>query len=123
MRNRNFVAIITCVLLCFNSCKSEVESTDTLDTHEMIEYCVSKAQETSDALSETNEMPRNVEQGESKWKNVGIHDWTSGFWPGILWLSYETSKNPLIQEKAKAFTGLLEKVLDRPVDNHDLGFS
>lgn len=51
-------------------------------------------------------------------------DWTSGFWPGMLWLSWEASADPAFRRAAMATLPDFERRLrerDR-VDTHDLGF-
>lgn len=50
--------------------------------------------------------------------------WTTGFWPGILWLLYEDTKN----ESFKALAVECEGKLDEAIDDffglsHDIGFS
>lgn len=51
-------------------------------------------------------------------------DWTAGFWPGILWLSYELSGDEVFRTEALSrvsdFRGRLDKRI--AVDTHDLGF-
>lgn len=49
--------------------------------------------------------------------------WTNGFWPGILWLMYSETQNPLYRERAE----ILEKELEKPLYefekiDHDVGF-
>jgi hypothetical protein len=48
-------------------------------------------------------------------------DWTSGFWPGILWFTYENTGKPEWKTKAEEFTKLMEK---EPTNrgSHDIGF-
>ena len=55
------------------------------------------------------------------WNMVSVDDWTSGFFPGVLWYDYEYSREPEIKEKAVYFTRLLEP-LSHKVTSHDLGF-
>jgi unsaturated chondroitin disaccharide hydrolase len=51
-------------------------------------------------------------------------DWTSSFWPGILWLSYELSGDAAFRDAAGARVPEFRKRLDDrvAVDTHDLGF-
>lgn len=50
--------------------------------------------------------------------------WTSGFWPGLLWLAYEASGDVSFQVKALSYVDLFADRIRRRiwVDNHDLGF-
>ncbi len=51
-------------------------------------------------------------------------DWTSGFWPGMLWLAFELSGKELFREEALARVPDFRRRLDGRVgvDTHDLGF-
>ncbi|MEC0227658.1 glycoside hydrolase family 88 protein [Paenibacillus alba] len=49
--------------------------------------------------------------------------WTNGFWPGILWMVYEETRNPAYRQIAES----CENKLDRPLHDfeplhHDVGF-
>ena len=63
--------------------------------------------------------PRTIEAGRVKM--VAASDWTSGFFPGILWYMYENSGDDFWKEKASKFTSFLEneKWNNR---THDMGF-
>lgn len=54
-------------------------------------------------------------------KLVASGDWTSGFWPGILWMIYEKTRNAEWRTKAEEFTALMER---EPTNrnSHDVGF-
>ncbi|MEP6674929.1 MAG: glycoside hydrolase family 88 protein [Ferruginibacter sp.] len=63
--------------------------------------------------------PRSLDKDSLKLVPSG--DWTSGFWPGILWLEYEQSQKPELKEYAETFTRLMEKE-QWNTDSHDVGF-
>ncbi|MEM1135897.1 MAG: glucuronyl hydrolase [Bacteroidota bacterium] len=63
--------------------------------------------------------PRSVENGETVL--VGINDWTSGFFPGSLWLTYNLTQNEALKDAAKLRTAPLEP-LKKVTRTHDLGF-
>ena len=48
-------------------------------------------------------------------------DWTSGFYPGVLWLMYELTKDTDWKEKATLYTNALESEQFN-ASNHDIGF-
>lgn len=73
-------------------------------------------------LTEPDSLPRNILQGQTTWNKVGVIDWCSGFWSGILWYTYEYTSDSEILSNARKFTEPLSAILDVPVDNHDLGF-
>jgi unsaturated chondroitin disaccharide hydrolase len=65
-------------------------------------------------------LPRSVESDGSI-RFVQASDWTSGFFPGCLWLLYQRTKNPHWLEQARHFTELLANEQHNS-SNHDLGF-
>jgi unsaturated chondroitin disaccharide hydrolase len=52
---------------------------------------------------------------------VAGHDWTSGFYPGIMWYMYELTGDPEWKGKAVRYTSKLEKEQFNG-SNHDVGF-
>lgn len=52
---------------------------------------------------------------------VHPHDWTSGFFPGQLWMMYEFTRNPYWAERAAEFTLPIE-LAKTHCGTHDLGF-
>ena len=65
------------------------------------------------------QQPRTLVDG--KLKAVGPRDWTSGFFPGSLWLIYEQTKDPAHLAAAKDFTARLESI-QHFTGHHDVGF-
>ena len=51
----------------------------------------------------------------------GVHDWTSGFFPGSLWYAYELTGNDTLKAEAIQYTNLLNPVRYYK-GTHDLGF-
>ena len=52
---------------------------------------------------------------------ASIYDWTSGFFPGTLWLAYEITGNPELKNGAVQFTNYLYPVREYS-GTHDIGF-
>jgi len=52
---------------------------------------------------------------------VTYSDWTSGFFPGSLWLIFEQTQEPELRKAAEDFTHRLEPV-QHLTNTHDLGF-
>ncbi len=69
-----------------------------------------------DTVKKTHKIPRSIEKGFQP-----ITDWTSGYYPGNLWLTYEFTKDKEILEKAKYTTALVEANKHFSTD-HDIGF-
>ena len=65
------------------------------------------------------ELPKTYENGEIVTAN--IRWWTSGFFPGSLWLLYEHTGDGQLREYAEHFTSRLESLKDYR-GTHDLGF-
>ena len=65
-------------------------------------------------------MPRSINQDGSL-ELVRPGDWTSGFFPGILWYAYELTGYDSWKEKAVGYTALLEDQMYN-AKNHDVGF-
>lgn len=105
-----------------SSCEQHRNDHLSINVAELTSYCISRTEATLETLSSADSLPRNILQGQTNWNKVGIYDWCSGFWPGILWYSYEATGDTLFLEQARRFTEPLRAVLSVPVDNHDLGF-
>ncbi|MGZ5134781.1 MAG: glycoside hydrolase family 88 protein, partial [Flavitalea sp.] len=63
--------------------------------------------------------PRTIEKGELKL--VASRDWTSGFFPGQLWMLYEYNKKDEWKQHAKTFTANIEREKTN-AGTHDMGF-
>ena len=64
--------------------------------------------------------PRTIEPG-GKLRLVLSRDWTSGFYPGALWLMYEYTGKEEWANQARYYTGLLEREKNNG-GTHDMGF-
>ena len=69
--------------------------------------------------SKTLVSPRTFENGKIKLVKSG--DWTSGFFPGVLWYLYEYTKDEKWLTQAKKYTAKIEKEQYNK-GTHDLGF-
>lgn len=63
--------------------------------------------------------PRTLDSG--RLRLVTSRDWTSGFFPGVLWYLYEYTKKDEWRKQAEAFTALIEKEKTNST-THDMGF-
>ena len=94
-----------------------------------LKYCASQTEQTigelkGDSVIDYSMMPRNILKGENRWncRKVSKEEWTSGFWPGILWYDYEFTHQPEIKHEAEKFTESLSFLSKCPAYDHDLGF-
>jgi hypothetical protein len=70
-------------------------------------------------LKDQPRLPRSSDQG--KLKLVKPQDWTSGFFPGALWLLYDYNRAPQWRQAAEVQTDKLEG-LRHFTSDHDIGF-
>ena len=115
-------ALVSMFIISAISCTPVTKKAESPETSKMLEYCIRKATAAMNAQPSYDSIPRNIYPAQHKWNTVNIHDWTSGFWPGVLWYAYEASGDTSILSHAKKFTESLHGVLSVPVENHDLGF-
>ena len=73
-----------------------------------------------DSRGEEKFFPRTINDDGSL-SVVAGHDWTSGFYPGVMWYMYELTGDLGWKEKAVRYTGKLEKEMYNG-SNHDVGF-
>jgi len=111
------VLIILLAAYFFCSCKSV-----SFDPENALKYTVTQASKTNTESNDYKQMPRSISPGDSTWNYVPLNDWTSGFWPGILWYEYEYTKNPLWKNRADSFTRSLKPLAYHTAADHDLGF-
>jgi unsaturated chondroitin disaccharide hydrolase len=94
----------------------------TMDTGKGLDYCLTHTTKIISGLSDSSLIPRSIANGEHDWRLVNYRDWTSGFWPGILWYTYEYSKDEKWKRQADRFSKALYPLVDSAAIDHDLGF-
>src|SRR3990170_5002356 len=97
-------------------------SPTTLDVNKDLDYCLEQASKTVSGLTDSSQIPRSIANGKTEWRFVNYRDWTSGFWPGILWYAYEFSKDDKWKSQATRFSKALFPLVDSAAIDHDLGF-
>ncbi|MFB9057331.1 glycoside hydrolase family 88 protein [Mariniflexile ostreae] len=107
------------VLLGCNSTKKETEA-PTVD--KVLNSSTAKVRDALNSLKTADSFPRTISQDHTKWELVGVRDWCSGFWPGVLWYAYEYSEDEALKEAAEKFTAPLETIAYSPAMDHDIGF-
>lgn len=112
---------ISISLLIFLSACSEKPNGD-IDIDSEINYCETQAQKTLSEIPGDSLLPRNILKGEESWNFVGVRDWTSGFWPGILWYLYDATGDEKWEKEARKYTAFLEPLAYGEPTDHDLGF-
>ena len=106
------------------------QQTAPFDAQKGIDYCAVQVNRALDSLKQADGtydytmMPRNILEGETRWncRKASAEEWCSGFWPGILWMTYGATGDANIREKAEGYTNALTFLDHQPVYDHDLGF-
>lgn len=106
------------------SCQTSNKSQDDLgfDVEESLRYCVSQAARTLATVQRDSVFPRTIPLGDTAWRYVKIADWTSGFWPGILWYLYEYTGEDQWKVAADRYSRYLVPLSENAAFDHDLGF-
>lgn len=112
------------ILFILSFCIAEVSfaQKQSFNVDENLDYCVHQVSGVVSGLPNYSLMPRSIANGEKKWRMVDYHDWTCGFWPGILWYAYEYTKDNKWKQQAMLFSKSLEPLVDSAAIDHDLGF-
>lgn len=66
-------------------------------------------------------MPRTYDAAKDELVTSGTEWWTSGFYPGTLWMLYEYTRDARLLDEAERRLALLEKE-QHFTGNHDIGF-
>lgn len=119
--------VLILILISFVSCTSSNRAQINVD--EALQYCATQVNRTleelkNDSLTDYTMMPRNIADSLHTWhlRKATKEEWTSGFWPGILWYDYEFTRDEKIKDEAGRFTESLEFLSQIPAYDHDLGF-
>ena len=117
--------ILGLVVLLFCACSAN-HSDKSFDVNGALKYCSAQTNRTLKELEpiDYTMMPRNIMDSLNTWscRKASKEEWTSGFWPGILWYDYEATKDPRIKAEAEKFTASLGFLSKTPAYDHDLGF-
>lgn len=92
------------------------------DVEKELDYCLQQTQKTLSSLKDTTMLPRSIARGDTAWRLVNYRDWTSGFWPGILWYAYEFSNKEEWKAAAERSSRSLYPLVDSSAIDHDIGF-
>jgi unsaturated chondroitin disaccharide hydrolase len=98
-------------------------SSTQVNVNKDLDYCIGQATKTLTTIPvDSANLPRSIEKGQTKWRYVNYKDWTSGFWPGLLWYAYEYTKDAKWKTAADRFSIELISLSRQKANDHDLGF-
>ena len=110
------IPILVLGFACSTPFKKESKTDLVLNITQQMDFAVQLADKVKDSVFI---FPRNIENG--KLKLVRARDWTSGFFAGNLWMTYELTGDEKWKEKALEYTLPLEHE-QWDGGTHDLGF-
>lgn len=114
---------LICIAAALLPCVSFAKSQKELWAEEQLDYCRRQIERTLSELPNDSVLPRSIDLGCEKWKTTNPYDWTSGFWPGILWYNYKNSHKLTDKLQAVAYTERQRPLLsDCHEGDHDIGF-
>ncbi|WP_339884939.1 glycoside hydrolase family 88 protein [Polaribacter vadi] len=116
---RLFLIAISLVMF---ACASPQKKETVFSPSKMLDLSAEKIKKTSLELINSDEFLRNIPKGKIDWKVVGVKDWCSGFWPGVLWYAYEASGDEELRAEAERFTAPVKKIAYTAALDHDIGF-
>lgn len=103
-----------------------------LDVDKQLEYCHKQVGRALDELRQKDGSydfsmePRNILKGDRQkgWncRKATPEEWCDGFWPGILWMDYQNTKDEAVRKAAEGYTESLKGIAYRPCYDHDIGF-
>lgn len=103
-----------------------------LDVDKQLEYCHRQVGRALDELRQKDGSydfsmePRNILKGDKQkgWncRKATPEEWCDGFWPGILWMDYQNTKDEAVRKAAEGYTESLKGIAYCPCYDHDIGF-
>lgn len=91
------------------------------ELEQAMDFCVKQVEANMDYFKE--KFPYSCTKG-GQYPIIENIEWTDGFWTGMLWLSYEYTKDEKYRELAlknvESFSNRVKKMIE--LDHHDLGF-
>lgn len=107
------------VLLVGCAGSSPDNTSDAMNTTHILDNAVVKLKHSLEMLGDTTLSPRTVEHGELQL--VESRDWTSGFFPGMLWMMHEYTGDKSWKESAHHYSMNIEQEQYNG-GTHDMGF-
>jgi unsaturated chondroitin disaccharide hydrolase len=112
--------VVSCVILCsiFSAFAQEVVLAENVEN--AVTFAASQLAKTVSEIDDRSRYPSYCEK-DGDWKTTASYRWTSGFFPGCLWLGYELTGEENLKKWAQEWTAGLEKE-KTSLREHDLGF-
>ncbi len=124
MKKHLLLSVILSLILSAASAAAPRKQSEDKDLKQMVERSLELSRKQAVFLAETifpmgDRLPRTYQ--DDKLHVTGYTAWTSGFFPGVLWLLYDVYRDRQLMDYARHFTDIVE-----PAKNvrrhHDVGF-
>ena len=115
-----YILIIVFVFSCKTNEKSQDKNNNNSEIIKKASLQLNYIAENTNNASAKLRFPRTIDE-LGNLKLVNKRDWTSGFYPGVLWLMYDLTKDIAWKEKGTLYTNALESEQFN-ASNHDIGF-
>jgi len=125
VKKKELLGLLLLLSVMWGSC---ARSNAPLDADEALDYCARQVERALEALQprDYTMMPRNILAGDTlegwRCREAIPQEWCSGFWPGVLWMTYDHTGDEALRTEAERYTASLEYMASRPAYDHDLGF-
>ncbi|WP_299780752.1 glycoside hydrolase family 88 protein [uncultured Formosa sp.] len=116
------IITVSCVAFMLSSCGNSKKESTTSEVDPVLQANTEKISQTINTIKVRDSFPRTILKEDTQWELVGVRDWCSGFWPGILWYAYEFSGDENIKQAAVEFTDPIKTVAYSKALDHDIGF-
>ena len=124
------LSLLSMVLLIINGCTSTSSEKDIVKNNfdfasQQLKFAFTEIEKVKAGFNDRQResmltSPRNIE-ADGSLRLVASRDWTSGFFPGVLWYMYEYTQDDFWKQKAIDFTMPLEREKYNG-GTHDMGF-
>ena len=129
IKTKRLIALLFAV---FALCSTTGMQAQTLDIDRQLKYCSTQVNRALDELRHKDGtydytmQPRNILNGDRQkgWncRPAKAEEWCDGFWPGILWMTYQTTGDEAVRCAAEGYTESLRGIAYQPCYDHDIGF-
>ena len=115
MKNSYVLLLIVFCAVSFLSCGGMNSRTDSV-----FEFAGEQLKKSAAAVNDPSQFPMNTDEN-GEWVTTSLSGWTSGFFPGCLWLMYEYTGEDEWKNLALKWTRGLNDI-QFYTGNHDIGF-
>jgi len=112
-----FLSLVFCLTGCITA--KETKKFDKEIAKKALQFATMQYEAMLKVVSDSL-LPRTTEK-DGKLGLVNAPDWTSGFYPGVLWYLYEFNQKEIFKKEAIKYTNLLKSQKNNG-STHDLGF-